>query len=103
MTTIYDARVAEMDASAATAGNEEAPLGSLQISAPSWGLAARAYERFLGMPVWVVLGVVWVGGGAVELVRPGAVRGGFARGRSDGLKSPQAAASYASTLIHPSA
>jgi hypothetical protein len=65
MTTIYDARVAEMDASAATAGNEEAPLGSLQISAPSWGLAARAYERFLGMPVWVVLGVVWVGGAAL--------------------------------------
>jgi hypothetical protein len=65
MTSIYDARVAEMDASAATAGSEEAPLGSLQISAPSWGLAARAYERFLGMPVWVVLGVVWVGGAAL--------------------------------------
>jgi hypothetical protein len=59
MTSIYDARVAEMDASVATAESEEAPLGSLQISAPSWGLAARAYERFLGMPVWVVLGVVW--------------------------------------------
>jgi hypothetical protein len=58
MSTSYDAQAADINVSAAKAGVE----GSPRTSTPFSRRIARAYERFLGMPVLVVLAVMWVAG-----------------------------------------
>jgi hypothetical protein len=62
--TSYDAQAAAMDDRAATAGVDEAPVGSPGTSIPTSGRIAHAYERFLKMPVGVVLALVWLAGAA---------------------------------------
>ena len=63
--TGYDARAATMDVSAAPGGVEGTPVGSPATPAPISERMARAYEGFLGMPVGVVLALMWVAGAAL--------------------------------------
>ena len=62
MTTSFDTPAADINVSAATSRVEEAPVGSPWTSTPISGPIAQAYERFLEMPVLVVLAVMWVAG-----------------------------------------
>jgi hypothetical protein len=62
--TSYNAQAAAMDNRAATAGVEEAPVGSAGTPIPTSGRMAHAYARFLEMPVGVVLALVWLAGAA---------------------------------------
>lgn len=65
MTTSFDTSAADMNVSAATAGVERPSVGSPGTTTPVSGPIARAYERFLGMPVLVFLAVMWVAGAAL--------------------------------------
>ena len=58
--TSYNAQAAGMDDRATTAGVEVAPVGSSVTSIPTSGRIAHAYERFLEMPMGVVLVLVWL-------------------------------------------
>jgi hypothetical protein len=62
MSTSYDAPAADINVSASRVGLEEASVGSPTTSTPISGRKAQAYERFLQMPVLVVLAVLWVAG-----------------------------------------
>jgi hypothetical protein len=65
MSTSFDAQAADVNVSAAKAGVQKAPVGAPRTSTPISGPIARAYERFLEMPVLVVLAVLWVAGAAL--------------------------------------
>ena len=69
MTTSYGTWVEAENVSAATAaataGAERADRASPRPSAPASERSARAYERFLEMPVSVVLALMWVAGAAI--------------------------------------
>jgi hypothetical protein len=56
------ARAADTNVFASTAQAEGIAAGSSGTASPTPKRLARAYERFLGMPVLVVLGVMWVTG-----------------------------------------
>ena len=62
----YEVRAADINVSASTtqaAGIAAVPPG---IGAPTpKRMVARGYERFLGLPVWVVLAAMWVTGAAL--------------------------------------
>ena len=63
--TSYKAQATVMDDRAATVGVKEAPVVSPTPSTPTPGPMARAYERFLKMPVGVVLALLWLAGAAL--------------------------------------
>lgn len=63
--TSYKAQATVMDDRAATVGVKEAPVVSPTPSTPTAGPMARAYERFLKMPVGVVLALLWLAGAAL--------------------------------------
>ena len=44
---------------------EEAPVPKQRTTSSVSAGIGRAYERFLGLPVWVVLSIMWVGGAAL--------------------------------------
>ena len=63
-TTSYEARaVNTTNVLASTAQAEGIAEGSTAAPAPR--KMARAYEGFLGLPVWVVLAAMWVAGAAL--------------------------------------
>ncbi len=63
--TNYNARATVMDDRAATAVVKETHVVSPMPSTPYPGPMARAYERFLEMPVGVVLALLWLAGVAL--------------------------------------
>jgi hypothetical protein len=65
MSTSFDTPAADINVSAATAGAQKASVGSPGSTIPISGPIARAYQRFLGMPVLVFLAVLWVAGAAL--------------------------------------
>jgi hypothetical protein len=64
-TTTYKAQAADIKGFASTAEAERIAEGASSTAAPTPNRMSRAYERFLQMPVLVVLGVLWVGGAAL--------------------------------------
>ncbi len=62
--TSYNARAAAIDERAATVGIEQAHVVSPTAPAPTSRLGVRAYERFLKMPMSVVLALLWLVGAA---------------------------------------
>jgi hypothetical protein len=44
---------------------EVAPVPKERTTSSVSAGIGRAYERFLGLPVWVVLSIMWVGGAAL--------------------------------------
>jgi hypothetical protein len=67
MTSTYDARTADTNASAATAARvEEAPAGSPATPAPTSGrITVWACEWLLGMPMGVATALMWLTGAAL--------------------------------------
>ena len=66
--TSYKARAVHTSASASSAqaeGIAEGKTAGSSSAAPTSRRTARSYEGFLGLPVWVVLGVVWLAGAAL--------------------------------------
>ena len=66
-TTSYEGRAVyttKVSASTAQAEgiSEGSTAGSASTTAPTTGRMVRAYEGFLGLPVWVVLAAMWVAG-----------------------------------------
>ena len=68
-TTTHEAQAAHTNVLAATADAAGivagSTAGSSSTAAPTPKREVRAYERFLGMPVWVVLASMWVAGAAL--------------------------------------
>ena len=69
-TTSYEAQAVHTNVLASTAETagiaEGIAAGSPRTAAPTpKRMVARAYEGFLGLPVWVVLAVMWVAGAAL--------------------------------------
>lgn len=62
--TSYDVQTAAMGDRAATEEAPSALVGSLGTPNPAWERIAHVYERFLEMPVGVVLTLVWLAGAA---------------------------------------
>jgi hypothetical protein len=62
MTTSFDTAAADMKVSAATTGVDGPSVGSPVTTTTISGPIGRAYERFLGMPVLVVLAMMWLAG-----------------------------------------
>jgi hypothetical protein len=63
--TSYGDQTAEINVFAPKAEAERIAAGSSSTTAPTPKRIARAYERFLEMPVLVVLAVLWVAGAAL--------------------------------------
>jgi hypothetical protein len=63
--TGYNAQATAIDDRAATVGVKEAYVVLPTPSTPTQGPMARAYERFLEMPVGVVLALLWLAGAAL--------------------------------------
>jgi hypothetical protein len=63
--TSYEAQAADINVFKSTAQAERIAVGSSSTVAPAPKLMARAYEGFLGLPVLVVLAVMWVAGAAL--------------------------------------
>ena len=59
-TTSYEARAADINVFAPTAQAEGIAAGSSSTVAPTPRRMARAYEGFLGLPVPLVLMVLWL-------------------------------------------
>ncbi len=64
-TTTHEAQAAHTNVFAATADAAGIAAGSPSIAAPTPKRMVLAYERFLGMPVWVVLALMWAAGAAL--------------------------------------
>ena len=64
-TSTYKAQAEDANVFASTAEAAGIAAGSSSTAAPTPNRMSRAYERFLGMPVWVVLAAMWVGGVAL--------------------------------------
>ena len=65
MTTTSHQAQADINVFAPTAQAEGIAAGSSSTATPAPKLMARAYEGFLGLPVLVVLAVMWVAGAAL--------------------------------------
>ncbi len=63
----HEARAADMNVLAPTAAQASGiAAGSPSIAAPTpKRMVLRGYEGFLGLPVWVVLALMWVAGAAL--------------------------------------
>ncbi len=64
-TTSHEARAVHKNVFASTAEAVGSAAGSSSTSAPTPKRMDRAYERFVGLPVWAILAVLWVAGAAL--------------------------------------
>jgi hypothetical protein len=63
--TSYEAQAADINVFKSAAQAEGIAAGSSSTATPAPKLMARAYEGFLGLPVLMVLAVMWVAGAAL--------------------------------------
>jgi hypothetical protein len=63
--TSYEAQAADINVFKSTTQAERIAAGSSSTATPAPKLMARAYEGFLGLPVLVVLAVMWGAGAAL--------------------------------------